>query len=261
MPRRPAREFLLIAHRGFSSDAPENTFDAFDLAIQHGFNNIETDVQLTSDGVPVLIHDGTLDRTTSGEGPVAEASLAYINSLDAGLWFDGPEETVGRKGTAAYGESFVPTLEEFLDRYIDTVGLHLELKSHEPELPEKVAALLDQHGWKRPESPGGPGVTISSFDFEQIRRSIPLMPDIDHGFLLERIAAIEIALASEIRCNGIYPRASTVIGEDVQAAGRAGLFVRTWGASSEADLRRAYKSGAAGTTVDWPLRAKAVLGL
>ena len=56
--------FTLIAHRGFSSDAPENTFAAFDLALESGFDNIELDAQLTADGVPVVIHDSTLDRTT-----------------------------------------------------------------------------------------------------------------------------------------------------------------------------------------------------
>ena len=145
-----SQRFTLIAHRGFSSDSPENTYDAFDLAIENGFNNIETDVQLTSDGVPVLIHDDTLDRTTTGKGLVAEASLAYINSLEAGLWFEGPADTIGRKGPAAYGDSFVPTLEEFLKRYEGNVNLHLELKSKQPDLAAKAAELLDEYRWVKP---------------------------------------------------------------------------------------------------------------
>jgi glycerophosphoryl diester phosphodiesterase len=263
MPRkRPfPRSFTLIAHRGSSYDAPENTFDAFDLALQNGFTNMETDVQLTADGVLVLIHDDTLDRTTSGKGKVAEVGIAYVKSLDAGLWFEGPKDGAGRKGPASYGESFVPTLEEFLDRYHGKVGLHLELKSHEPELAPKVAALLEEYGWERPETPGGAGVTISSFDIEQLRRSKPLLPDLDHGHLLREITPEACETAKSAGCTGIYPHAATVEAADIELARRHGLIVRTWGVKSEADLRRAFDAGALGTTVDWPVRAKRVLGL
>lgn len=251
--------FTLIAHRGFSSDAPENTYDAFDLAIQNGFNNIETDVQLTSDGVPVLIHDDTLDRTTSGSGLVAVASLAYLNSLDAGIWFDAPTDGVGKRGPASHGDSFVPTLEEFLQRYEDNVNLHLELKSKEPELAEKVASLLAEYGWNKPKSPADAGVSISSFQFEQLERSRLAMPHLDHGHLLQRITPETCKAAAEIGCTGIYPNAQSVTSEDVALAGEHGLWVRTWGVKTEEDLLRAHKAAAAGTTVDWPLRAQRLL--
>jgi glycerophosphoryl diester phosphodiesterase len=79
--------FTLIAHRGFSSSAPENTIAAFDLAIDEGFDNIELDAHLSADGVPVVIHDDTLDRTTNGSGPVSSLTLAELRDLDAGAWF------------------------------------------------------------------------------------------------------------------------------------------------------------------------------
>lgn len=254
-------KFTLIAHRGFSSDAPENTYDAFDLAIENGFNNIETDVQLTSDGVPILIHDDSLDRTTDGKGLVAESPIAYVNSLDAGIWFEGPEETIGRRGPAAYGDSFVPTLEEFLQRYEGNVNLHLELKSKQPELIPKVAALLDEYGWMKPESSDGHGVSISSFHPQQLELSVKAMPHLDHGFLLQEATAENCDRAAAMGCQGIYPNAQKVIQEDVERAENLGLFVRTWGVKTEQDLLRAFQSGAAGTTVDWPLRAKRVLKL
>lgn len=257
----PKRAFTLIAHRGFSSDAPENTFDAFELALEHGFNNIETDVQITSDGRLVLIHDDTLDRTTDGKGAVAEASIAYVKSLDAGLWFDAPKEGVGKTGPAAYGDTFVPTLEDFLERFHGKVNLHLELKSHEPELSEKVAASLSEFNWKRPRSAKSAGVSISSFDFEQLKRSRLTMPKLDHGFLLRKITEADCEAAREIGCTGIYPNASTVETTDVELAKKHDLFVRAWGVKTEKDLKRAFDSGADGTTVDWPLRAKQLLGL
>ena len=258
-PPQPVGQFTLIAHRGFSSDAPENTYDAFDLAIEHSFNNIETDVQLTSDGVAVLVHDELLDRTTSGKGPVSSANIGYVKSLDAGVWFEAPADGVGRHGPASYGDSFVPTLEEFLERYQGKVNLHLELKSREQELSAKVAKLLDTYGWVRPESPDGPGVSISSFDASQLWRSKNTMPHLDHGFLLRRITALDSELAISIGCSGIYPNAANVALEDVRVATMEGLVVRTWGVRTEDDLRRAKDSGAAGTTVDWPLRAQRIL--
>src|SRR4051812_26195793 len=78
----------LIAHRGASSEAPENTLAALKLARGRGANWVEVDVKLTQDGVPILMHDDTLERTTDGTGKVADTSWATIQTLDAGSWFD-----------------------------------------------------------------------------------------------------------------------------------------------------------------------------
>ena len=216
-------------------------------------------MQLTSDGVPILIHDAMLDRTTTGKGRVADATIGYIKSLDAGIWFEGPEDTIGKKGPGAYGDAFVPTLEEFLERYAGEVNLHLELKSNEQELAGKVAALLDEHGWTKPKSPKHPGVSISSFDASQLWRSKNAMPHLDHGFLMRKITALDCELAVSLGCSGIYPNAGEVSPVDIQLAETNGLFVRTWGVRSEEDLLRARDSGASGTTVDWPLRAQKLI--
>src|SRR5436309_6573418 len=81
--------FMVIAHRGASSYAPENTFAAFDLAIRMGARHIELDVEATRDGHIVVIHDDTVDRTTDGSGPVAGHTLETLQALDAGSWFGG----------------------------------------------------------------------------------------------------------------------------------------------------------------------------
>jgi glycerophosphoryl diester phosphodiesterase len=81
-------EFAIIAHRGDSANAPQNTIAAFDLALERGFAAFETDAQLLGDGTTVvLIHGSTLERTTNGHGPVADASPAAVQALDAGSWF------------------------------------------------------------------------------------------------------------------------------------------------------------------------------
>ena len=77
-------DFMVIAHRGASAYAPENTLAALDLALQMGCRHLELDVDLTRDGHIVVMHDETVDRTTNGTGPVGNHTLAELRALDAG---------------------------------------------------------------------------------------------------------------------------------------------------------------------------------
>src|SRR5512134_1609461 len=95
--------FLVWAHRGASAAAPENTMAAFRAAEAAGADGIELDVHLSRDGVPVVIHDATLERTTTGTGRVAARSVAALQSLDAGSWF-----------APHFADEVLPTLEETL---------------------------------------------------------------------------------------------------------------------------------------------------
>ena len=122
-------EFGSIAHRGYSSKAPENTFASFDLAIKNNFNFIETDVQLTSDNIPVIIHDDKVDRTSNGKGLVSEMKLNEIKSLDFGSWF-----------SKEFNDEKIPTLSELLKKYSDKIHLVLELKSDQSNLANQVSA-------------------------------------------------------------------------------------------------------------------------
>jgi glycerophosphoryl diester phosphodiesterase len=98
-----ASENERIAHRGFSGAFPENTMIAFGKAIEAGFESLEWDVQISSDGFPVVIHDSTVDRTTNGTGNVKDKTLANLRTLDA-----------GSKYSAFYAGAKIPTLEEVL---------------------------------------------------------------------------------------------------------------------------------------------------
>jgi glycerophosphoryl diester phosphodiesterase len=243
--------FTLIAHRGDSASAPENTFSSFDLAIEKGFDNVELDVQLTSDGVPVVIHDATLDRTTNASGPVSGISLADIQQLDAGSWKD-----------AKFKGQQIRTLDEILKRYATKLRLHLELKSREQDLAERVAPLLKAHGLLNSSDVEykAPGLTITSFAIEQLYRSRQLMPDVRHGWLLSAITPTDLKLAQHIGINGIYPNAQFATTETVSLAVDGGMRVRCWGiGNSEQALQSAFDSGATGTTVDWPDKAREFL--
>ena len=130
---------MVIAHRGASSYAPENTLAAFDLALAMGARHLELDVHLSSDGHVVVIHDDTVDRTTNGSGTVTGHTLAALQELDAGSWFG-----------AAFAGARIPTLDEVLARYQGRVHVHTEIKGHD-------GSLAPDGRSSPPPSHGGPG--------------------------------------------------------------------------------------------------------
>ncbi|WP_096201551.1 glycerophosphodiester phosphodiesterase [Bacillus sp. FJAT-45350] len=144
-----------MAHRGWSGKAPENTLAAFELAINEDkIDSIETDVHMSKDGVPVLIHDFTLERTTNGTGLVNGKTLSELKELDAGSWYS--EEYEGEK---------IPTLEELLIRAKGRIRLNLELKSagyFYPKIINTVVALVKKYEMEHE-------VVITSFDHQKIK--------------------------------------------------------------------------------------------
>ncbi len=108
---------FLWAHRGASSVAPENTMSAFAAAVACGADGLELDIHLSRDGIPVVIHDETLDRTTDGQGQVGDKTWPQLQMLDAGSWFS----------TDFAGES-IPALENVLESFGGQVRLNLEIK-------------------------------------------------------------------------------------------------------------------------------------
>jgi glycerophosphoryl diester phosphodiesterase len=148
----------LIAHRGASHDAPENTIAAFRLAWEQGANGIEGDFRLTRDGEIVCLHDATTGRTAGVDLAVADSTLAQLRELDAGAW----------KGGAWAGEP-IPTLREVIATVPPGKKLFIELKSG-PEILSPLADVLNGSGLD-PEQ-----VAIFSFDEELITASRELFP-------------------------------------------------------------------------------------
>jgi glycerophosphoryl diester phosphodiesterase len=109
---------MVVAHRGFSGKAPENTIAAFTRALDTGVSMIELDVQITKDGRIVVIHDNTVDRTTDGRGNVSDYTLGELKKLDAGAWFDNK-----------YTGERIPTLEEALELISPKAWINIEIKS------------------------------------------------------------------------------------------------------------------------------------
>src|SRR5436309_4637824 len=120
---------FISAHRGFSAHAPENTLPALAAALDAGAQVAEIDVRLTRDGKLVLMHDGDVDRTTDGSGPVKAMTLGEVKKLDAGRWFD-------RKYTGIK----VPSLDEVLTWSRGRLGLLVDMKNY----PERDPLFIDE---------------------------------------------------------------------------------------------------------------------
>lgn len=174
---------LVVAHRGASAQAPENTMESFRLGVEAGADAIELDVHLTSDGHLAVIHDDTVDRTTDGSGEVVSLTLADLRKLDAGARFTAPD---GSTPFAGKGLT-IPTLEEVLDWLPDDVGLVVEIKAR-AAVPKAVEALRD-----RPVRKNGRASMIS-FDEAAIDEAHALDPELPTGYLLVPTQPFEPAL-------------------------------------------------------------------
>lgn len=119
-------DMKIIAHRGASAHAPENTIPAFQLALEHGADGIELDVMLSKDGQLIVIHDDTVDRTTNGTGKVADMVLSELKALDAG------------------GGETLPTLQEVFERFGGKYLINVELKNYSSIFDQLPLAVADQ---------------------------------------------------------------------------------------------------------------------
>jgi glycerophosphoryl diester phosphodiesterase len=147
---------VCMAHRGWSGQAPENTLAAIRLAIEEPrIEAIEIDVQVSKDGIPVIIHDFTLDRTTTGSGNVADFTYKELSRLDAGSWF-----------SPAFAGERIPLLEEVLFAAKGRCRLNLELKTagdRYPGIERKAAELVRKYGMESE-------VCMTSFDHQVIKQ-------------------------------------------------------------------------------------------
>ncbi len=114
--------FMITAHRGASYEFPENTLMAMEKAIECGVDMVEFDVTHTRDGVPVILHDTTIDRTSNGKGSPKDMDLAELKKLNFSLWLQKEKRT-----TPAYQDVTIPTLEEILDAFGKTANMNIQL--------------------------------------------------------------------------------------------------------------------------------------
>lgn len=230
--------FQLIAHRGAPMRAPENTRAAFLQAQQLGATHIETDVQLTADGIPVLCHDDTLERYGHGSASIGQLTLRELEGLDFGSWY----------GSAFKGEPIL-SLERFLAEFGTAFYCHIELKDAHPDTAGATLALLEQQNL---------AATLTSFHFSQLERARELDRDHPMGWLVKEVTSETIARACALRLTQLCVKADAITLELCTRARERGLEIRAWGCPREREsaraeverLRRLQGAPCIGITVD-----------
>ena len=234
---------LVIAHRGASGHAPENTLAAFRKALAMGATFIETDLQLSRDARFVAIHDSTVERTTNGKGAVHELTLAELRRLDAGAWF----------GSEFAGER-IPTLEEILGfaKQHDVV-FYLELKPGGSWGGEHalIGALRESGQIAR--------TVVISFDASILAAIRKIEPTLMTGLLFDGQIENPIGKALEIGARQIAVRSDLVTPWTLGEARKRDLQVVCWTVNHPAHMRLLAAAGIDGIMSDYPDRLIATL--
>ena len=231
----------ILAHRGAGKLAPENTLAAIRRGCAMGFRAIEIDARLTKDEVPVVIHDRTLERTTDGTGPVAEAAAADIARLDAGAWF-----------APQYRGERVPTLAETIAWCrAQGVWMNLEIKRYadrSARIGEVVARTAAQcygdllrPGGDRAGSVVLQAPLLSSFGREALLAARTAAPELPRGYLVDDVPENFAAELEALGCLSLHTDHETLTREKARAVKDAGYWLFCY-------------------TVDDPARAREILG-
>jgi glycerophosphoryl diester phosphodiesterase len=235
-----AAQPLVVGHRGIPSQRPEHTFAGYDRAIELGVDYIEQDLQVSADGVLVVIHDDTLNRTVRGPaenctGLVSSKTLAQLKTCSAGSAF-----------SAAYADEKIPTLEEVFQRYGKTVNYYIETKQPDPEdkMEEKLLALMDKYGLRQPAIDRWQ-VLIQSFSAPSLQIVHDLDPRLPLIFLGNPSLATIPSYASY--AVGLGPSFGASINANwVNTAHASCLDVHPYTINTEANMRAALAAGVDG---------------
>jgi len=238
----PARPFLVVAHRGSSADAPENTFSAFDAAIKEGADAIEFDVRLTKDNVAVLSHDASLQRTAGKEVLIRDLSLEELKKVDVGSYKSG-----------RFKSARVPTLTEVVQNYLPKLRIEIELKESGTELP--TVQLLQQAN----DLGVFNQVLVTSFERKFLVSVRMLDSRVQFGYLLEPSSQDTLAEVKHLGATWVIPFWEEINKTYVDDAHQLGLQVRAWGVKTLDAAKRVIAAGADGLTYDRPTEVIAYL--
>lgn len=229
----------IIAHRGASGDAPENTLAAIKMAADHGATWIEIDVNISRDAVPVLFHDDGLSRCSNGKGLVIEHSLASLQSLDSGSWF-----------SDSFAGERIATLDECLALALELdLGINLEIKPCSGwELPttNAIAKLLNSKS-------ALPPIVVSSFSHVAMLQAAKLLPDLPRSCLYLVAPPDWQALTSEAGASNIHLHANSLLTKEMtDDYKKQGLGVYCYTVNTADNAREMFAVGVDGVFTNYP---------
>lgn len=206
-----------LAHRGYPIKYPENTIASYQAALNLGFTHVELDVQLSKDGIPVLMHDSTIDRTTNGRGMVKDYTLEELRSF-----------IVGEKEK-------IPTLEEALLFAKDKIFVSIELKQKGDlytGIEGAVLNVIKKTGMLKQ-------VYVNSFDHYAIAKMRSLSDDIELGIIQHGASPAVIPFIKQINATYLSLRIEYLTKEYAKACKEAGITIVVWPVDKEEQFKKA----------------------
>lgn len=235
----------VIAHRGASAEAPENTLAAFQLAIEQGADGIELDVHMTKDGELVVIHDETLERTTTGKGCIVAHTYQQISSYDAGSWF-----------SDRHAKERVPRLVDVLELLKGkNLLLNIELKTgyvQYPGIEEKLIELLAEYNSQ--------DVIVSSFNHYSLRSLKKIAPHIPIGLLYMEGLVEPWLYAQRLGAHSLHPLYLNIMPELVIGCKQADIKLFPWTVDDTGVMQQIHNAGVDGIITNKPLTCRKVVG-
>ncbi|WP_350342782.1 glycerophosphodiester phosphodiesterase [Proteinivorax tanatarense] len=216
----------ILAHRGNSEVAPENTMAAFKSAVDAGADGVELDVQLSKDGVPVIFHDEKLNRITGAKGYLKNYTYKQLRELDCGAWF-----------SDKFIDSKISSLEETLDFFKNTEGIYLniELKNgmvKYPNIEEKVIKLIKSFELMD-------RTIVSTFNQKSLIKVKEVEPEIKTGLLYRAKIYKSWEYAKElINADAIHPNYFSISENEVKQAHKNNIKVNVYTVDKEKDIKR-----------------------
>ena len=229
----------VTAHRGFSKVAPENTMPAFQAAMDCGADYIELDLQLTSDGQLVVIHDDKLDRTTNGKGLVERYTYEQLKTLSAGSWFSKDGE---------FDDVEIPLFSEVLELTGKDIMLNIEIKkSGDPKkTAEKAVELIEEYGIVN-------SCYVTSFSYPALKKVKQLNPKIKTAFIANLATATSYAqlpYIDAVSMNYLFVNQSVV-----NSAHHHGKRIFVWTVDRQSEMQKMMALGVDNIITDRPDKA------
>lgn len=223
---------LKIGHRGARGYEPENTLISFKKAVELGVDQIELDIHLSTDGVVMVIHDETLDRTTNGTGLVRDFTCLQLQAFQ-----------VDKK-------QFIPTLEEVLNAIDKKCSVNIEIKSN--DLAIQLVAIIERYVAEKKWT--YEHFLVSSFEWTNLEHIRKLNPNIPIAVLTEKDITLALAFAKKIKAQAINPAFHLLTNENVGTIQEAGFKVYPWTVNEIVDINRMKEYKVNGIISDFPDR-------